>query len=308
MTDSPPPSETLSPPSPSPSPPTSAPAAVPPPGTPAPVTKPAVPPPTSAPPKPAVSAGAPPVPIRIPRSGDLQDRGVARRDSVHAVHWSVEGTVKVTGDVDVGNGTIRGALSVGGAISADAFASRGTLDSGAAITVVGTLSTDGSLHTIGPVQAGVASFSGTTRIRREVAVDRVLTVTGQFAAPSVRAGEFHGDGAVEVPGTLDATTVDVKIRGDGRFGTIRARSVRLVRTPPNPIQRIFGRSPATPVVRIEAEKAELEGVDVAFIRCPEVILGRDAHVTEIEGTVVRRHSSARVGPRSQSPPPYGLSR
>jgi hypothetical protein len=233
---------------------------------------------------------------------------VTRRASVHALTWVAEGTVKVTGEVDVGTGKVTGALSVAGAITADALGCRGALDSGGPITVSGTFTTDGSLHGVGPIRAKQATFSGTTRIVREVVVEGSLTVSGQFAAPSLRVGELHGDGAVDVPGSIDAVDVDVRIRRDSRFGTIRARSVRLIRSPPNPIEWVFGRSPPAPVVRIEADRVELEGVDVAFVRCPEVTLGRNSHVTELEGTVVRRHSSAQVGPRSKSPAPYGLSR
>jgi hypothetical protein len=227
---------------------------------------------------------------------------------VHALTWVTDGTVKVTGDVDVGDAKHAGALSVAGTVTADRFQCRGALDAGGALAISGNLTTETSFHATGPVQAKQASFSGTTRIVREVVVEGALTFKGQFAAASVRAGQFHGDGVVEVPGTMDAVDVDVRIRRDSHLGIIRARTVRLIHTPPNPIEWVLGRSTGTPVARIEADKAELEGVDVAFLRCPEVVLGRDAHVTEIEGTVVRRHASARVGPRSKTPAPYGLSR
>jgi len=233
---------------------------------------------------------------------------VTRRDSVHAQSWVVQGTVKVTGEVDVGTAQVNGTLSVAGPITSDSFSCRGTLDVEGAVTVSGALSTDGNLRAAGAVHAQHATFRGTTRIAREAAVDGPVIVRGQFAAASLRATELRADGSVTVPGDLDAADVDVKIRRDGRFGTIRAHTVRLLRSPPNPIEWVFGRSPPPRVARIEADRVELEGVDVDFVRCPEIILGRDAHVTEVEGTVVRRHPSARVGPRSKSPPPYGLSR
>jgi cytoskeletal protein CcmA (bactofilin family) len=233
---------------------------------------------------------------------------VTRRDSVFALSWSAEGTIKVTGEVDVGIAKISGALSVGGAITADALTCRGALDGGGPITIAGTFVTDGSLHAVGPVQAKQASFGGTTRLGRDVVVEGNVTVKGQFAAPSLRVGELHGEAAVEVEGSLDAVDVQLRLRGESRLGVVRARTVRLERVRPNPIEWVFGRAPPISVSRIEADRAELEGVEVGFVRCPEVILGRDAHVTEIEGTVVRRHSTARVGPRSKTPPPYGLSR
>lgn len=290
---------------------------------PAPATPP-VTPPASGPPPGAAGVGASPptapatqlpVPrsppvgaVRPPRTGSVRDRGVTRRDSVHATSWDVEGTVKVMGEVDVGTGRVSGVLSVAGPITADTLVCRGTLDVGGPIMVAGTLTTDGGLHGAGPVRAAHASFSGTSRLAGEVVIDGTLTTRGHFAAPSLRAGEFRGDGAVHVPGTIEAATVEVRIRRDSRFGTILAHSVRLTRSAPNPIETLFGRSPPSPVARIEADRVELEGVDVAFVRCPEVVLGREAHVTELEGTIVRRHSAALVGPRSKSPRPYGLSR
>jgi hypothetical protein len=216
--------------------------------------------------------------------------------------------VKISGEVDVGDAHLGGTVSVSGPIVSDSLASHGTLEADGPIRVSARFSSDGRLTAGGPVAAGEASFTGTTRVTREVIVTGALNVRGQFAAASVRSGELRGDGGFEIPGALEATEVDVRIRRDSRFGSIRARTVRLIRIGPNPVERAFGRSPPTPIARIEADRLELEGVDVAFVRCPEVVLGRDAHITELEGTVVRRHATARVGPRSVSPPPYGLRR
>jgi len=227
---------------------------------------------------------------------------------VHAQTWVAHGLVKVSGEVDVGEGRLTGTVSVSGAIRADSLRCTGTLETDTSVTVTGKFATAGNFHTRGAVSAGEASLAGTTRIGADVRVTGLLAVRGHFAAASVHVGEFRAEGGVVVPGSLEAVTVDIRIQKDSRLGVIRARSVRLLRAPPNPIERLFGRSPSTPITRIEADHVELEGVDVAFVHCPEVILGRDAHVTELEGTVVRRHRTALVGPRSLSPPPYGLRR
>jgi cytoskeletal protein CcmA (bactofilin family) len=216
--------------------------------------------------------------------------------------------VKVSGEVDVGDIRLDGTVSISGTILADVVRSRGTLEADGPVTVAGALATDGDFHTGGPVRAAQATLVGTTRIGGDVSVSGVLTLKGQFAAASIHAGEVRADGGLTVPGDIEAVDVDVRMRKDSRFGAIRAKTVRLHRTAPNPVERVFGRSPDPSVTRIEADRVELEGVDVAFVRCPEVILGRDAHITELEGTVVRRHASAHVGPRSVSPPPYGLRR
>jgi cytoskeletal protein CcmA (bactofilin family) len=273
-----------------------------------PAAPPAKPPTSGTPAPPPKPPTAPPPIVRPPRSGNLRDDGVGRRESVHALTWSVEGTVKVTGEVDSGAVSVRGALSVGGAILVDTLSCRGNLDAGATLTVAAGLTSHGELRSVGAVRAQRADLTGTTRLGGDITVESTLATGGQFAAASVHAGEFRGDGAVIVPGSFEAGTVDVHLRADSRFGMIRARSVRLVRSAPNPIEMVFGRSPPSRVDRVEADRVELEGVEVAFVRSPEVILGRDAHVTELEGTVVRRHRSATVGPRSKSPRPYGLSR
>jgi cytoskeletal protein CcmA (bactofilin family) len=238
----------------------------------------------------------------------LHDQGVIRRESVRALSWWASGTAKVTGDVDVGDVRTFGTLSVGGQVLVNALESEGTLEVEGAVRVVGRLATHGDLRVTGMVHAGEASFDGTSRIGRDVSVDRSLVVRGQFAASAVRAREFRLEGAVDVPGAIEAVDVEVLLRGDSRLGTLRAGSVRIRRKPPNPIERVFGRSPPPRVERIEAEHVELEGVEVAFIRAPDIALGRDTQVTEVEGTIVRRHPSARIGPESRSPPPHGLSR
>jgi cytoskeletal protein CcmA (bactofilin family) len=238
----------------------------------------------------------------------MRDEGVTRHESVHTTAWTARGRVKVTGEVDAEAVRLEGVVSVGGAISAGSVACRGTLDAASGLTVAKTLATNGTVRAVGPVQAARASFRGTVRITREVSVDGLLEVRGQFAAASVSAEEFRVDGGVDVPGSVNAVDVDVKIRRFSRLGIVRARTVRLLRVPPNPIERVFGRSPAPQVDRVEAGHVELAGVDVGFVRSPEILLGPGAHVTEVEGAVVRRHRSATVGPRSKTPPPHGLSR
>ncbi len=216
--------------------------------------------------------------------------------------------VKVSGEVDVGDARLTGTVSISGAILADSLRCQGTLETDTSITVSGKFTTAGNFHTRGTVTAAEGSFAGTTRIGGDVRVTGALAVRGHFAAASVQVGEFRAEGGIVVPGSLEAVEVDIRIQKESQFGVVRARSVRLIRASPNPIERLFGRSPATPILRIEADRVELEGVDVAFVHCPEVILGPNAHVTELEGTVVRRHRTALVGPRSVSPPPYGLRR
>lgn len=245
---------------------------------------------------------------KIPRSGEIRDRGVARRDNVHALRWSTYGTVKVLAEVDVGEAKLSGMTSVGGPFTADTVRSGGTLDLGGSMEVVGRLVSDGSLRTRGPVHAGEAELRGVTHLLGDLKVDRSLTIHGALLASSVRADSFVAEGELEVPGDVEAARVDLRFRGKSRLGNVRAATVRLAVRPPNPIEMVLGRQLPVEVLRVEADSVELEGVEVRFVRAPEILLGRNAHVTEFEGKIVRRHPSARVGPESRSPPPHGLTR
>ncbi len=268
---------------------------------------------TSAPaPTPAAAtarpAPTPPPAERPPRTGELRDSGVARRDTVRAHRWTTHGPVKVDGAVDADEVTLTGPASFGGPVTVGSLRAEGSLDLARTVEVAGPLVVDGSVRADAAVRAGEATFRGALHLRGALSVDRMLSVVGAIAAPSVRAGLFTLDGTAEVSGGIDAQQVDLRFRDRSRLGTIRASKVRLALRPPNPVERILGRHVLVQIDRIEADSVDLEGVDVRFVRAPEIVLGREAHVTEYEGTIVRRHPTARVGPESRSPPPHGLSR
>lgn len=279
------------------------------------------PPPTTAPPPalapraPSSGAGssqratapAPAVPT-VPRSGEIRDRGVARRESVHALRWSTDGAVKVLGEVDVGEATLSGPTAIGGPLSAVSLRSSGTLELGASVDILNVWESSGSVRARGPVHAGDAELRGAAHLLGELNVARRLTVRGSLVASSVRAQSFVADGAVQVGGDVSAQRVDLRFRQRSHIGSVHAAAVRLTVRPPNPVEMVLGRHLPVEVLRIEADSVELEGVDVRFVRSPEIVLGRNAHVTEFEGRIVRRHPSARVGPESRSPPPHGLTR
>jgi len=265
----------------------------------------------SPPPTPAVKTAAPAAPSVPPapiRAGIIEDAGVVRRDSVHALRWTSRGPTKVLADADAGEVVLLAGAAVGGAFTADSIRSEGDLEVGGILNVSGALTSTGTLHARGTVHWGEANVRGRARLNGAVRVDRSLTVRGQFAAPSLHAGEFSLDGIAEVEGAVEAEKVTARFHGPSRIGTIQARSVVLSVRSPNPIDTVLGRRPAVRITRIEADTVELDGVDVRFVRAREIVLGRGAHVTEVEGHVVRRHASARVGPESRSPPPHGLSR
>jgi len=234
--------------------------------------------------------------------------GTVRRDSVDADRWTARGTVKVTGDVTVREGELDGTVSIGGKLTADRLDSRGMLDVEGSVDVSGKFRGSGEFHTALAMHAGDAEFRGTTRATGPLSVDRSLTVRGSLTAPAVTAGSLRLEGEAQVPGEIVALSVSARFSSDSSLGTVRAASVVLHGKVTNLIDKVLGRLVRVTVRRVEGDSVDLKSVDVQFVRAPKITLGRDAHITEYEGTIVRRHPSSRVGFESRSRAPYGLSR
>jgi len=264
----------------------------------------ASPPPASAP----AGASVPPVPASRPREREIRDAGTVRRDVVDADRWTARGTVKVTGDVNVGVAQLEGTVSISGKLTAGAFGSRGALEVEGSVDVAGTLTGSGSLRAASSVHAVDADLRGEVQVLGAFSVDRTLTTRGSLNTPSIVVGSLTLVGDAQVPGDVVGNSVSALFTHDSALGTVRARSVRLKARIPNLVEKVLGRQMAATIRRVEADTVELEGVDVKFVRSPQITLGREAHVTEYEGTIVRRHPSSRVGFESRSPRPYGLWR
>jgi len=265
---------------------------------------------TAMPTVPTTSSAPSPLP---PRSGTIRDTGTVRRSEVRATAWTVTGLAKVQGDVEVETGTVDGLLSVAGRISAGSLRVRGTLSVVGVVEVRGDLTADGTLQFGTGLHAGSLVSKGSLRSGAPLRVDRLASVTGTVEAPTVSAALVELSGSAEVPGELTAVAaVRARFRGDSRIGTVRAARVELHGPPTSLIptlwRAVFGGRATIHVDRVEADSVELSAVEVGFVRSPSVVLGPGAHVTAVEGTVVKRHPTSRVGPESRSPPPYGLSR
>jgi hypothetical protein len=185
---------------------------------------------------------------------------------------------------------------------------RGTLDVDGPVEASGAFTGVGALTLGATLHAGSADLEGTAKVVGAVTVDRGLDVRGSLSAPAVTVGELDLEGEAHVPGALVGNSLSARLKEDSNFGTVKAHAVRLRGKPPNLVEKIFFRTLSVTVERIEADTAELEGVDVGFVRAPQITLGRNAHVTEYEGTIVKRHPTSRVGYESKSRPPYGLRR
>jgi hypothetical protein len=268
----------------------------------------ATPPPRATPPPPAPRPSAPAPAAPIPRSGRIDDRGVARHDAIHAAEWRVRGAAKVLQEADAGRAWLDGTVTVGGPLTADELTARGMLYAESRVDVKGALDVHADLEVAGPLHAGDATLRGAARIGGPVTIDRGFSVVGTLDAPSIAAQIVSIEGGIESGGPIVAGSVTAVLDRDSRLGTVRARSASLRGRVPNVVEKVMLRSFQVRVDRVEADAVTLEGVDVDFVRSPAIVLGRAAHVTTVEGTIVSQHPSADVGPRSRTPPPHGLRR
>jgi cytoskeletal protein CcmA (bactofilin family) len=238
----------------------------------------------------------------------VSDDGTVRRDTVSAGRWTARGVVKVTGDAAVVDGSLDGSVTVGGKLTGSTVRYHGTLDVEGAVEVRERFGGSGSFRAGATLHAGEADLQGSVRVTGATTVDRSLTVRGSLSTTSIRAAAVDVEGEVHVSGPTEAGSVSTHLADDSEFGVVRASTVRLRAKVPNLVEKVLGRRLAVHVERVEADTVELEAVDVDFVRSPQITLGRNAHVTEYEGTIVRQHPSSRVGFESKSPPPYGLTR
>jgi cytoskeletal protein CcmA (bactofilin family) len=252
----------------------------------------------------AIPAGSPAAPTPSPLLGELRDTGAVRRDDVRVRRYTTRGAVKVLRDLTFVEGNLQGFVSVGGTLSAERLTSDATLDIAGNVAVTGELAGRGTIVVGGDLTGGDVHVDGLLRVRGAVRLDGHLRVKGHLdVATDLSARSVRFDGSATVGGTLEATIVVGTLRRPSHLTVVRAQSVRIVR-PPFPV----GRRGSLRLDRIEATDVQLSGVDCEYLRADRVWLGADAHVTRVDGAVVRRRASGVVGPVAREPVPAGLSR
>ncbi|MEM0129053.1 MAG: hypothetical protein QXG65_02655 [Thermoplasmata archaeon] len=265
--------------------------------------------PPSAGPVPGASPSAPPAP---PRTGAYREVGVVRHASLRAARYRLKGEAKILGEVDVGELEVVGLLVVGGRLRVDRARVGGTIEVAGAAEAAESIAVRGTARFAGPLAAPSLSVRGTARARAGLRVPGLLDLDGTAEiVGEAAAGLARLTGRIERIDRLVAREVDGRFEGDGRIGRIEAGTVSL--SPRQalrlPVDVPFLAPKATLAVeRIDAEKVALEGVEVRYVRAPQIVLGRHCHVTAVEGTVVRRDPTSVVGYESRSPPPPGLFR
>lgn len=255
------------------------------------------------------SPRAPETPAPPPARGPpVADRGVARYDTIRAESWSSRGTVKVLRDAEAGPTQLVGSTSVGGSLRADALDARGVLEVRGPVEVQGLLSVRGELRTGSTVHGGDVTVRGTLRSAGAVTADRRAELSGTVHATSVAAEEIRLDGAIVVPEFLRSPRVSLRPTDRSRVGRIEGETIRVHAKVAGPVEALLGRPVEVAIDRIDGRQVELSGVAVGFVHAAEVVLGRHARVSTVEGTIVSAHRTSHVGPESRSRPPPGLTR
>jgi cytoskeletal protein CcmA (bactofilin family) len=256
----------------------------------------------------SVSSGGLPPPIAKAtapvRTGSIVDRGVVRHADVRTAHWTVAGNAKVTGVVEADTLELDGTTSIGGRLSSIEVRSKGILDVQVDAAVNHRLAVEGTARVGGTLHAGDIDVRGTLRVGGTVDVDRSVLWRGAIeVGGSLKASRFAGEGRVEVGGTLAVKEIDIALESPSKAGAIVAESVRIRRR-----HRFLGPVPSLEVERIDADLVELEGVHVEYLRASRIVAGEACRIARFDGTVVRKHASARLGPSSISDRPHGISR
>lgn len=252
----------------------------------------------------APAAPKPPEPP-APLTGDLQDMGTVRRDSVRSRSWTARGGAKVLGDVEVEAADLQGVVAIRGRVTAARLTVQGNLDVIGTTVARDSMSIDGTMRLGGAVTSGTFRLSGTGKLSAGLKVGGaahwkgILEVAGDVEAASV---EF--DGRLRAGGRLVAPTITGRLRHASKVASIQATKIQLTR--PGLLPPLQNGS--MEVLRIDARDASLEGVTAEFAKVEQLIVGPHCHIAQVEGRVLSVHPSSHVGPESRSPKPHGLSR
>ena len=258
----------------------------------------------------SVSLTASPAPAAVPPTAvvvDLRDAGVSVRESVRARAWSVSGDARVLGPVEVDGAELAGRVSIGGPFAADQLRLSGFLAVLGPARIRSRAELRGESRWSAGLTAAELEVTGTMVSGAPLAVDGLAHVRGTLeVSGAARVGRLVLEGALTVAGPIEAREATVRLLRPSRAQSIRAQEVRVTVRRGLPIPGTT--HPSLVVDRIDARVAELEGVSCEYLRAERIALGRDCHIARLDGTVVARHPSARVGPESRSPTPHGLTR
>jgi cytoskeletal protein CcmA (bactofilin family) len=243
-----------------------------------------------------------------PRGGPVLERGTVVHDEVRSVLWRLHGIAKVVHDVDVGEGELHGRVIVGGPFLADELRLNGSLDVRGPVAVARRLRADGSIEAHAGLRAAGATVAGKLRVDGELELTAPARLRGSVRAALVRAGPLELRGEVQVPGVVRAERCVAELAPGSSIGEIRGTEVGLRGATPNVVRRVLGPVPPVTVGRVEAASVTIADVRVGLVKGREIVLGPRAHVTAVEGTIVRQHPTSRLGPESWTPPPHGLHR
>jgi cytoskeletal protein CcmA (bactofilin family) len=267
--------------------------------------------PSGASPGTAAPASPPPSASPTPLVGSLRTTGASRVPNIRTLDWVARGFTKVVGDVEIGTGRVTGSLAVGGKFAARRLDLAGSARVDGEMRITEDLRARGSFRTGASVSARSVQLSGTVEIGGALTVDELLRWSGTLdVGQDVKANEVLFQGRLTLEGALTARAISGEVESLSSVTEIQAEWVEIRRRKPRFAIFLLPPPPwhELEVQRIEAKEVHLAGVRVRHLKADRIFLGPDSHIEYVEGTILQRHKDAHVGPESESPPPYGLSR
>ena len=211
--------------------------------------------------------------IRV--SGDAKITGDVQCDRLH-----VSGGVKAANDLTCGEMHVSGSLKVEGRLSAETAKISGGVKAEHGIAVSGKLSLSCILKTEGNAELGEAGISGGATVEGKINAKDLRVSGGLKCGSDVSAEHFAASGKVEIPGLLNAETIELSASGRSEIGDIGCGSLT-VRKERNVF--FFGDAkPGLTVRSIEGDTIWLENTVAEIVRGKNVTVGKHCKIGRVE--------------------------
>lgn len=233
---------------------------------------------------------------------DIVINGSGTASGGHYGRVQINGSGKITGDIECGDFSINGSGSAAGAVKAERLHISG---SGRVIGDVeaGELKASGSAHFEGNVSGGSVGISGSGHIHGSVKVEEIHISGSAKIDGDCNAEHFRASGAFTVGGLLSADEVDIRLYSHySHVREIGGSKIRIVREE-HPgfafLQSVFSLSVGVPCMEtesIEGDEIVLEYTKAKMVRGGRVSIGPGCDIGEVEYTEsYEKDNDAQVG-------------
>lgn len=214
----------------------------------------------------------------------------------------INGSGKITGDIECGSFSINGSGSAAGAVKAESLHISG---SGRVIGDVeaGELKTSGSAHFEGNVSGGSVRISGSGHIHGGVTAEEIHISGSAKIDGDCNAENFRATGSFTIGGLLSADETDIRLHWHySRVREIGGSRIRVIRDE-HPgfgfLQAVFSFGADTPCLEtdlIEGDEIRLEYTKAKIVRGGRVSIGPGCDIGEVEyKESYEKDNDARVG-------------